>query len=339
MANISLTLTVSDIAQVLTVYDRVRLYRSVTGVGGPYDQLTSAGTDIVLLPGVTQYTYQDPQGDPAYYYKSVYYSSTQDISSPPSEPFGSGLDPELSVISVQDLKDNYLFGIDLTDSKGNPIPDSFFVRYIKAGVSAVETMLNLTLVPTAIKNERSDYIPRQANQYFYTYLSRRPVLSVEQVRLHVPGGQPVIFPEPWVELRPLEGVVEVVPQTAIAIAPSVAYTPYYSQLFLTATKRRLPNAIEVDYTAGFAPGHIPGDILDLCAKQAAIGPLRTAGNLLLGPGIAGQAIGIDGLSQSVSLTKQGNGAFAAMVMDYQNDIQALVQTIRSRYQGINMRVV
>ncbi len=338
MANISLTITVSDIAQVLTVYDRVRLFRSVTGINGIYEQLTSGPTDIVLSPGVTQYTYQDHDGDSMYFYRSTYYSSVENISSPPGEPFGSGIDPVLSILSVQDLKDNYLFGIDLSDSKGNPMPDKFFVHYIKSAVRAIEAMLDITILPTTFTNERKDYIQREANQFFWTYLSHKPVMSVQSVRLHVPGATPVVFPSPWIELQETTGIVEVVPQTAIAIQPSAAYTPFYSQFFLTATHRRLPNAIEVDYTAGFAPGQVPPDILDIVGKQSAISPLRAAGNMLLGPGLAGQSIGIDGLSQSVSLTKQGNGAFAAMVSDYQQDIAAQIATIRGRYQGINIRV-
>lgn len=339
MANISLTLTVSDIAQVLTVYDRVRLFRSVTGINGTYEQLTSGATDVVLKPGVTQYTYQDRDGDPMYYYRSGYYSTEQDISSAPSEPFGTGIEPALSVLSVQDLKDNYLYGIDLSDSKGNPIPDKFFINYIKNGVRAVEAMLDITILPTVIKNERRDYLQREANQYYWINLTKRPTLSVESVRLHMPGGTPIVFPTPWIEFQQTTGVVEVVPQSAISLQPSVGYAPMLSQLFWGVTRRRIPNAVEVDYTAGFAPGQVPGDIADLIGKQSAIGPLRAAGNMLLGPGIAGQSIGIDGLSQSVSLTKQGNGAFAAMVSDYQQDIATQAPLIRSRYHGLNIRFV
>jgi hypothetical protein len=84
---------------------------------------------------------------------------------------------------------------------------------------------------------------------------------------------------------------------------------------------------------------MPGDLLDIIGKSAAIGPLRTAGNILLGAGVAGESIGIDGLSQSVSLTKQGNGAFTGMVNDLQNDIAQALPELKAFYGGIRMRVV
>jgi hypothetical protein len=339
MAAVVLTLTVDNVAQVLAAYDHIRLYRSQTGPTGDFVAITDASTDIPLVPGQSQYQYEDLNGDPTFWYKSAFVNQITNSSSPTSNAFGTGLDAALSVLSVQELKDNFLFGIDLTDAQGNPLPEAFFVRAIKASVASVETLLDLTLAPTPVLSERKDYVQREIDQYYFVNLNKRPVQSVQSFRLHVPGASPVIFPKPWIEVQEAQGVVEIVPQTAIAMTPTLSFTTYYSQLFLTATRRRLPNALEIDYMAGFAPGQVPGDILELVGKQAAIHPLRTAGNLLLGAGVAGQSIGIDGLSQSVSLTKQGNGAFAAMVQDFQQDILQLRTVLRGRYQGVPMRMV
>ena len=336
MANITLTINVPDIAAVLAVYDRVQLYRSTDGAAGEYAYLA----ELALTPGATQYTYQDATSDPAYYYKSAYSSSVKGLISPLSAPFGGATDPALAALSVQDLKDRFLFGVDLTDRLGNPIPDAVFENAIRSAVQRIAGLLDLCLVPTTVLNERKDYVPTDANQFFWTHLSKRPVQTVTAFRLHIPGATPLTFPKNWVEVQERQGIVQVVPQSTISVVPGAAYaSPYFTQIFLTATKRRIPNACEVDYVAGFPAGQIPFDILDIVGKAAAVGPLRQAGNILLGAGIAGQSIGIDGLSQSVSLTKQGNGAFAAMVSDLQRDIDEAIPILRSVYNGLMMRVV
>lgn len=333
-----LTLTVDNLPEVLLAYDRIRLYRSTVGPGGAFVAITDEATDVPIGAGSDVYTYVDPDGSADTWYRSCYVSSTQQTMSAPSEPFNADADPALSVLSVQDLKDLYLLGMDLTDPTGKPIPDKFFARYIKAAIASVETMLDITLAPTRVTGECHDYIQREADNYYWTQVYKRPVMSVQSFRLHIPGGNPLVFPANWYEMQSLQGVVEVVPKGTIELQPTVGFTPYFSQLFMNASTRRIPNAIEVDYTAGFAPGHVPGDILEFVGKQAAIGPLRTVGNLLLGAGIAGQSIGIDGLSQSVSVTKQGNGAFAAMVSDYQQDLMQMRQLLRGKYHGISMRM-
>ena len=338
MAAITLKLTVTDLADVLAAYTHIRLYRSVTGKGGEYVPLTGPSTDIPLAQGVVSYSFEDLTGDATYFYSSAFVNQQTQSSSPLSEPFGTGIDPALSVLSVQDLKDNFLFGLDLTDAQGNPIPDKFFERYIKAAVAGVESMLDITLAPLVVTNETHDYIQREVNQFYFLSLNHRPVQSVQSYRLQVPGGSPLTFPANWYELQKMTGVVEVVPRSSIALTPQVGFAPYYSQLFYAATRNRIPGGLQVDYVAGFPPGEVPGDILEYVGKQASLGPLRTVGNLLLGAGVAGQSIGIDGLSQSVSLTKQGNGAFAAMVSDYQQDLLALRQVLRGKYHGISLRM-
>lgn len=338
MAAIALTLTVSNIAEVLAAYSHIRIFRSTTGADGAYAAITDAATDVPLVPGVSSYVFEDLAGDPSFFYRSQYVNQATQTASPTSEPFGTGLDPALSVLSVQDLKDNFLFGLDLTDPKGNPIPDSFFVRYIKAAVANVESFLDITLAPTVVTQETHDYIAREANNFYWLNTTKRPLQSVRSVRLHIPGATPMAFPADWYSFHPNQGVVELVPKSALTVTPQVGYTAYLSQYFWQATHQRIPNALEIDYVAGFAPGEVPGDILEYVGKQAAIGPLRTVGNLLLGAGVAGQSIGIDGLSQSVSLTKQGNGAFAAMVQDYQQDLLQARQVLRGKYHGISIRM-
>lgn len=338
MSVVSLTLTVTNPDEVLALYDSIAIYRSTTGEQGDYTLLTDAQTAVRLRTAVTSYSFNDFQGSAEYFYRSAYTNSVSGLSSPLSDPFGGGEDPLLNVLSVQELKDRYLFAIDLADKDGNPIPDSVFIGYIKSALAWVSSALDLVLVPTVVTNERRDYTAAYGQQYMWTNLSKRPVQSVQAVRLRVPGATPLVFPTEWIEVQPHTGVVEVVPQSNLTVNLSTtAISPFYSQQFLLSTRRRIPNAVEVDYLAGFPAGQVPFDILEVVGKQAAIGLLRIAGNILLAPGVGSQSIGIDGLSQSVQLTKGGSGAFAGMVSDFQQDIASSLPLLRTRYSGINLR--
>lgn len=338
MSVVSLTLTVTDPDEVMALYDAIAVYRSTTGEQGDYSLLTDAASAVRLRTGVTSYAFNDYDGDAKWFYRSAYVNTSSGLSSPLSDPFGGGEDPLLNVLSVQELKDRYLFAIDLADKDGNPIPDSVFVGYIKSALSWVSSALDLVLVPTVVMNERRDYTASHSQQYLWVNLSKRPVQSVQAFRLRVPGSSALTFPADWIEVQPNTGVVEVVPQSSLQVNVSTTtITPFYSQQFLLSTRRRIPNALEVDYLAGFPAGQVPFDILEVVGKQAAIGLLRIAGNILLAPGVGSQSIGIDGLSQSVQLTKGGSGAFSGMVAEFQQDIAGALPLLRTRYNGINLR--
>ena len=61
-----------------------------------------------------------------------------------------------AMISPKQVKERYLFGIDLTDDKGNELPDSVIQHYIDSSVSYLEHKLNIVITPTDFV-ERYDY--------------------------------------------------------------------------------------------------------------------------------------------------------------------------------------
>src|SRR3990167_7409741 len=102
MATITLTVVVSDIATVRSLFDKIKVYRSTTGVTGPYVEITSAPTRISLVEGQTIYSYTDTSGDDAYYYKTSFFNSASLIESSLSDAQQGEGDPALDVMRSEE---------------------------------------------------------------------------------------------------------------------------------------------------------------------------------------------------------------------------------------------
>lgn len=75
MATIKVRWTVNELDNVMTIFDVMKVYRSTTGDAGSYVEITTAGTRVALVSGVTSYLYDDTSGDSSYYYAVSYYNS------------------------------------------------------------------------------------------------------------------------------------------------------------------------------------------------------------------------------------------------------------------------
>lgn len=102
MATIRLTITVDDIDATIAIFDKIKVYRSTTGEGGVYSEITGIGTRIELVPGQSVYEYVDASGDPAYFYKSSFFDSISSTESSLSDPQQGSVDP--LYIDVDDLR-------------------------------------------------------------------------------------------------------------------------------------------------------------------------------------------------------------------------------------------
>lgn len=86
MAAIKLKWTVDDIDNVIALYDVVKVYRSTTGQGGVYNEITGPGTRVTLVADQTLYEYVDTAGDPTYWYQTAFYNTVTTDESTPSDP-------------------------------------------------------------------------------------------------------------------------------------------------------------------------------------------------------------------------------------------------------------
>lgn len=302
MATIKVKAVVSNLSNVMLIFNQIKVYRSTTGAGGPFVEITAVSTRPALEAGTIVYEYIDLTGNPTYWYQTSYYHSSTGQESRKSDAIQGEGDAALDIVSIDELKTNYLFGLDLTDDAGNPYPNSLYEFFIRSAISWLEHRLDIPISVRTLVDEQHDYYREDYKQYIWMKLKEYPVIQVEEVRMVLPGEQVVqTFDTDWIHIQKESGQLQLVPGTGSAGSILLgAAGAYISMIY--RNNRFIPDAFRVDYSAGFEPGQVPALITDVIGKKASFGPLNIAGDLLGGAGIASQSIGIDGLSQSFNTT-------------------------------------
>lgn len=334
---IKLKIEVDELDNVLKSFNRIKVYRSTTGINGTYTEITTPTTLIQLQQGKDEYEYDDLAGAITYWYKTSYYDVQTGLESSLSDP-SLGDDPSTAnILTAAELKEIFLFGLDLTDDADNPFPDSMFEWGIRSAISFLERRLDIRIKKTVFTNERYDYY--RGDYLYWTIIKLReaPVISVEGVRVTWPSNTTVIdFPTDWIQLRPDVGHVNIVPTSGTL--SQVLFTAGGSFLPLVASGRHyVPNILEVDFTAGFEDGEVPQEIRDTVAKLAAFAPLNVAGDLIVGAGIASKSVGIDGLSMSVNTTSSAtNAGYGARLVQYEKELKRTIPVLEKYYKGVRL---
>lgn len=329
----TISIQVPDIDATLAAgYTQIRVYRSDTSHLGPYVEITAAGTRIPLVAGTSTYSYTDAQGDDTDYYRISYYNDGTGADSGLSDPVQGAEDPALQVLSVEELKERYLFGLDLTDDAGNPMPDSLFQHYIKSAVASLERKIDVPIRRVRIVDEPYPFILREYYKFIWINLQRFPVINVENVRMELPVNQRVYdFPPEWLYVDRHIGRIEIVPGSGSLAIPAIGETGVWLPM-INGWHDYIPDVFHVTYEAGFET--VPDDIKDLVGKIASFGPLNIAGDLIVGAGIASKSISMDGLSQSVNTTSSAtNSGYGARLVQYEKEIKQAIPVLRQYYHG------
>lgn len=340
MSIIKLSIAVADITNVMTVFDKIKVYRSTTGEIGVFTELTSATTRPTLELTKVVYIYTDTAGRSDYWYRSSYYSSATLAESSLSAAQIGETDPALAIISVEDLKADYLFGVNLVRDDGTPFPDSIFEWHIKSAVDRLEQKIDTPLRTMRYVLEKHDFFREDYDKYLWFEVDHYPIINVEEILLVLPGNTIVqTFDPNWIHPQNDSGQVQIVPGVGsagtILLGASGAWIP-----FIYGTNRFIPDAFQITYTAGFLPGTIPFRFRDLIGKMASIGPLNMAGEMILGAGVSGTTLDIDGLSQSMSsMAAPTGGAYSSRVLQYQDEIKEEIEDLINYYKGLKLVVV
>ena len=78
--------------------------------------------------------------------------------------------------------------------------------------------------------------------------------------------------------------------------------------------------------------HIPATIMHVAGMWASMWCLNTAGDLIVGAGVASKSTGVDGLSQSVSTTSSAtNAGYGSRIIQYKKDIGMAMRALESTY--------
>lgn len=272
----------------------------------------------------------------------VHYHYNIDFSQVSMKKSEEILDPiSWSGTTVEKLRNNYLFGIDLSDANGNPLPDELFVHYMNASIDYIQNLLDIVISDSKF-TERHDYIRSDYQNWGYIQLAHNPVKEVKRLTLNYGNRPSVEIPLDWIQLDKLSGQITLFPSAGSANSLIIGQT---GMLFGFQSQWDFaPQLWEVEYVAGIDENEpsMPMSLLqEAIYKRTACGVLNVWGDLIIGAGIANQSVSIDGISQSIGTTQSAMyGGASARVQEYTNDLNdRLLPVLRQKFGGIRMIVV
>lgn len=250
-----------------------------------------------------------------------------------------------NLLTVEELKSTYLFGVDITNDQGEDLSDEAYQTYIDNAVSMLEHDLDISIFERT-ETEFRDYYYNEYSDWGEIQLNNFPVISVtsmDMVYFRDEDGEPesvLSIPQSWLRVQPHDGLIRLVPNNKFAANLQVGSTGSFFPEIMRSTM--VPHLWKVVYKHGFQSGKVPKAINLAIGYLAAIQALSIAGNLVIGAGIASQSISLDGLSQSIATTSSAeNSAYSATLKEYKdllfgknmNDPNGLIKKLRDFYKG------
>jgi hypothetical protein len=245
------------------------------------------------------------------------------------------------VISAQELKNNYLYGMMMSSSFANKInltlSDADIEFHIRAVQKEMENYLAVKLHQT-IFQETLQFSNKEWRAWGYIKTSY-PIVCPLKLEGFLNTTLMAIYPREWLSVKttstgesPQRQLYLVPAGNTGAITNAVVFAGILPNLgYMNAG--RIPNYWSPTYVTGFPQNKIPYDILQCIGQFAAINILWILGSNIYGfPGISGMSLSIDGLSQSTS--SQLN-AFGARIKDYHDDLMRKLPNLRDHYRGFN----
>lgn len=295
-------------------------------------------------------------------------------------------DPGHNLPTVDHIRTRWCFGLPLYAKSntlwtraGEVMKDPDIQSFIDSAVKEVERFLGVYLKPTIIKCTHTvysqqlvegvdfdlseppyDYYYDQYSNWGFMQTREYPFISVEGLKMALPNNQAAIDfahpatgglppnPASWIKINGEVGQVRIVPYSGGSAVLAAGLGT--SSMFLGSFSRNLPQALCLDYTAGFATGKVPPDIVNVVAKIAACDLLGIASEALLA-GVASVSTGIDGLSQSYTTTASAeNMTYGAHIIQYRKDVDSFFNvsggggdirngSARTYYKGFNFTVL
>lgn len=247
-----------------------------------------------------------------------------------------------SDLSIEAVKNHYLFGIDLSDQEGNPLPDSLFAHYIDSAVDWLQNLLDIQISEVVMTAEQHDYIRNDYQNWGYIQLHKNPVKRITGLRMMYGNRPSVEIPLDWIKLDKLTGQIHLFPSTGSAGSLIIGNTGLLYGFH--GAWAFAPQLWAVDYVAGVdeSDNTLPIQLLqEAIYKRASCGILNVWGDLILGAGIASQSVSIDGVSQSIGTTQSAMfGGASARIENYTKDIkEQILPALKQRFSGIRMIVV
>ena len=249
-----------------------------------------------------------------------------------------------AVLSPTELKELYLYGIHPLSRDGSVIPEYVWEQKIRVAQDQIEKFLAIKLVRQLVT---------ESCTYFQDdYLNSLPIIPTslpvyKPVRLLglLNQKEQIKYPIEWINNYKCSDDmatrrINIVPSgAATGAATNVVLIGVFAQLGIRSLAM-VPNYWNCQYLTGWAPDKLPSEIVDIIGKLASISILSIYGDIVLSPGISGQSLSIDGLSQSLNtVINARGGAFSGRIAQYLEDIKTTLERLKRNYLGINFAVL
>lgn len=252
-----------------------------------------------------------------------------------------------SILSVSEMWSNYLYGVLIQGGQGSVFSDETIRFYIAAAQKEVENYFSLLFRKQLIVKENTSYYRTDYWQHFPILFTLYPVRTPLALTGMLAKMEQIIYPQAWLFCHEDS---QKIGKRRISVVPTGSSTTQgNAEVILTGITSQIgfqrfgniPDYWDMQYITGFDLDALPYDLINIVGKLAAIGMLNIAGDLILGiPGVAGQSLSIDGLSQSISTTASAtNAGYGARIKQYTTEIKDTVAKIKLVYDEIRFQVL
>lgn len=258
------------------------------------------------------------------------------------------------IVTVKQLQSTWLFGVKIRDKEtGADFSDDAYQNAIDTAIGLLETFLDISIGPVRNHVEFKDYRLNDYAEFGYFHLDNFPIESVSRIRLvyfrddngEVDGLQSLEIPKSWWRVNAHDGIIRLVPNGKMPGNLAYGAGGFFPEVFRLPM---IPHAWEITYDYGFCSGMVPVLLNQAISMIAAIICLITAGHLILGAGIAGTSISLDGLSQSINTTQSAeNSGFSSTIKDIsdklygttKDDPFAILKMLKNYYKGSSITII
>lgn len=240
------------------------------------------------------------------------------------------------VLSVEELKDAYLFGIPIQNRNNVYISDDTIKNYIKSAQEQLQNYL-------ALRFKKQVYFEKLSftAEDFYNWGFLRttyPVVKGMSLEGFLNTTKQSTYPAEWLASKDAsDGILYhrnlyIIPAgNSTGVTQAQLFTGIIPNLTYLGLAR-IPEYWTATYVTGW--DKVPMNIIDAVGKLAAINIFRISGDLILSPGISSFSLSIDGLSQS-----QGIKAFDNRIKMMLDDLtQRILPELRDYYRGFLLGV-
>lgn len=254
------------------------------------------------------------------------------------------------VLTPDDLRFTYLWGVDFRASNGDIFTDDQIRFQISAALAEIERTLSYNFTKKIIKCESKDgdleesgYRLKNHQGINIVQLRQVPVMSVERFDFYDYSDNKVANLLENIIVDKDKGVIELRPKGTCSFARTLDFGFFGGYSFRDS---RFPvssgyrNAFKVDYTVGLEnAGQVPDDVRDIVGKIAACKLLNVIGDGLIA-GFSSSSLSMDGLSESFSSTQSATSAyFGARIKVYEDNIAEWKKSNAKRFRKLYIGVL